>query len=104
MFTQTSAIAYTRKFLDACKTLPFKIDKAMLFGSVVNNSAVPYSDIDVALFSNSFSDNILQNLDLIGKIAIHFPDLDVHTFPTADLSKKGMLLNEIKTTGIEINP
>jgi predicted nucleotidyltransferase len=104
MFTQTSAIEYTRKFLDACKTLPFTIDKAMVFGSVVNNRAVAYSDIDVALFSNSFSDNILQNLDLIGKIAIRFPDLDVHTFPTSDLAKKGMLLDEIKTTGIEINP
>jgi len=102
MLTKQSAIKYTRDFLHACESLPIKIDKAILFGSVLTGKSNEYSDIDLALFSGSFTDNILQNLDQVALVNIRFPDLDIHTYPTKAFSGKGLLLDEIKKTGIEI--
>ena len=102
MLKREDAITYTRDFLQSCKSLSIKIDRAILFGSVLTGQSNDNSDIDLALFSTNFTDNILQNLDLIAAANIRFPDLDVHTYPTKDFSGKGMLLDEIKRTGMEI--
>ncbi len=96
------AIKYTRDFLRACKSLPIKIDKAILFGSVLTGKSNENSDIDLALFSGNFTDNILQNLDLVAMVNIRFPDLDIHTYPTKDYTGRGLLLDEIKKTGLEV--
>jgi predicted nucleotidyltransferase len=102
MFKKEDAIKYVQDFLKACKALPIKIDRAILFGSAITGKASEYSDIDLALFSGNFTDNILQNLDEIAMINIRFPDLDIHTYPTNAYAGKGMLLDEIKRTGLEI--
>ena len=102
MASQTNAINYSKRFLNACKKLPIKIDKAILFGSSARNNASAESDIDLALFSDSFGNNILKNIDLIGKVLIHFPDLDVHTYPTKAQKKKNIMTDAIALTGIEI--
>ncbi len=102
MFKRTDVIKYINDFLNACKTLPIKIDKAILFGSALSDKSDEYSDIDLALFSNNFSNNILENLDLIAMINIRFPELDIHTYPTSAFAGKGILLDEIKKTGLEI--
>jgi len=60
MFSQKDAISYSKAFLKACQKLPVKIDKAVLFGSTVNSKSTEYSDIDIALFSADFSDNIFK--------------------------------------------
>jgi predicted nucleotidyltransferase len=99
---KTTAIKYSKKFLEACKELPIKIDKAILFGSSARNKATDESDIDLALFSSSFGSNILKNIDLIGKVLIHFPELDVHTFSSKPGKQKSILLDEIKHTGITL--
>jgi predicted nucleotidyltransferase len=102
MFDKEYAIKYTGEFLTACKTLPIKIDEAILFGSAITGKLNEESDIDLALFSGNFTENILQNLDLIAMINIRFPDIDIHTYPTIALTRHGMLLDEIKRTGLEI--
>ncbi len=102
MFKKELAIKYTADFLNACKALPIKIDKAILFGSVLTGMANEDSDIDLALFSANFTDNTLQNLDLIAMANIRFPDLDIHTYPTIAFAGRGMLLDEIKRTRLEI--
>ena len=103
MFKREDAIKYTERFLKACKALPIKIDKAILFGSVLTGKTNENSDIDLALFSTNFTDNILKNIDLIAMVNIHFPDLDIHTYPTKSFFNSGFLLDEIKLTGIEID-
>jgi len=102
MFTKESAITYTRKFLKACEGLPIKINKAILFGSVLTGELNEDSDIGLALFSENFTDNIIKNIELIAKLNIVFPDLDVHTYPASSYAGKGFLLDEIKKTGLEI--
>ena len=102
MFSRKDAISYSKAFLNACKRLPLKINKAVLFGSTVTTGAKKYSDIDIALFSDSFGDNILKNLDLIGKVAIQFPDLDIHTFSNRSYTTDSVMIEEIKKTGIAL--
>lgn len=80
-----------------------QIDRAILFGSTVQGKANKDSDIDVALFSENFGDDILKNIDLIGKVNIRYPEIDVHTFNTkAQKKEKGILMEQILKTGIEI--
>ena len=102
MFTKQTAIKQAKEFLSECQRLPFTIDKAIIFGSVIQGKATEYSDIDLALFSEMFSDNILKNLDLVGSVNIHYPDIDVHAYPSTYYNEKGLLIEEIRKTGIEI--
>lgn len=103
MLTKQTAIATAKKFLKECRTLPIQIDRAILFGSTVQGKAHKDSDIDLALFSENFSDNILKNIDLIGKVNIRYPEIDVHTFNTSAQKKQnGILIEQILKTGIEI--
>lgn len=102
MLTKRTAIKKVKQFLRECQRLPFIIDRAILFGSVMQGKATEYSDIDLALFSKKFSDNILKNLDLLGSVNICFPYIDVHTYPSAQYKQKGLLMEQIKKTGMEI--
>lgn len=102
MFTKNAAIRQVRQFLAECSRLPVKIDRAILFGSVVNGKTNKYSDIDVALFSEDFTDNILLNIDMIGRVNIRYPNIDVHTYPSRSYNGHGLLIDEIKHTGVEI--
>jgi predicted nucleotidyltransferase len=102
MLTKEIAIDQVKQFLIECKKLPVKIDRVILFGSLIKGKADENSDIDVALFSSDFTDNILQNLDLIGPVNIHFPNIDAHTFSSKSFRQKGILLDEIRRTGMEI--
>jgi predicted nucleotidyltransferase len=103
MYTRKSAIKYSRQFLKECESLSIKIDRAIIFGSALSGKLHEYSDIDIALFSNNFTENILDNLDLIGMINIRFPDLDVHTYPSVYYESSGLLLDEIKKHGLDIS-
>jgi len=102
MLKREDAINYISAFLKACQSLPITIDRAILFGSVLTGKSNEYSDIDLALFSADFTDNILQNPDRIAMVNIRFPDLDIHTYPAKDYTSSGILLDEIKRSGLEI--
>ena len=103
MLKKDDAIKYARDFLSACQALPIPIDKAILFGSAINGNANEDSDIDLALFSSSFSDDLLYNIDLIALANIRFPNLDVHTYPTTAYAGNGLLLDEMKKTGLDLS-
>lgn len=55
----------------------------------MNGKNVGDSDIDLALFSSRFEDNILKNIDLIGKVNIRYPEIDVHTFSSGKGKTQG---------------
>ena len=103
MLTKTSAIERAKQFLSECQKLPINIERAVLFGSASKDTMTEYSDIDIALFSKNFTDNILDNLDLIGLVNIRFPEIDAHTYNSKDYeSDQGILMDEIIKTGVEI--
>jgi predicted nucleotidyltransferase len=102
MLSKKDAIIYSKAFLKECDDLHVKISRAILFGSSAIDKSNDESDIDIALFSDNFSDNILKNLDIIGKAAIKFPELDLHTFPSKSYKGNSPLMEEIKKTGIAL--
>ena len=102
MLTKRIAISRAKKFVNECAALPLKIDRAILFGSSANGMAGKNSDIDIALFSDNFSDNILSNLDIIGSVNIRYPEIDVHTYPSKYLKGNKSYLLNIQFSGIEI--
>ncbi|HTB06647.1 MAG TPA: nucleotidyltransferase domain-containing protein [Bacteroidia bacterium] len=102
MLSRKDAITYSKAFLKECNRLPVKINRAVLFGSTATLKMNKDSDIDIAIFSDSFSDNILKNIDLIGKVAIRFPELDVHTFSNKSYKYNSAIIEEIKKTGISL--
>lgn len=102
MLTREIAITESQKFLQLCKNLPLKINRFILFGSTVNNTINSDSDIDIALVSENFTENNLNNMDLISKVAIKFPYIDIHTFSLKEFDRGGLLIDEVKKSGIEL--
>lgn len=103
MLTKRVAISRVKKFLTECSELPLDIERAILFGSTAKGTANENSDIDLALFSKNFGENIFKNLDLIGKVNIRYPEIDVHTFPAQSKKRNGILLDQILKTGVEVS-
>lgn len=97
-----SSINTIREFVTECNKINLLISKAILFGSVASGTATPYSDIDVALFSDQFTNNILENLDLIGAVNIRYPEIEVHPYPTSQYSQDSFMMDEIRQKGINI--
>jgi len=102
MLTREIAISEGYKFLQLCEMLPIKINRFILFGSVINNSINRNSDIDIALISENFTENNLSNMDLISSVAIKFPDFDIHTFSKKEYDNGGLLIDEVKRSGLEL--
>jgi len=102
MFIREIAIKQATDFILDCFKNGISIEKAILFGSVAKNEQREYSDIDIALISNQFTNNFILNNKLTSKINIRFPLIEVHHF-NSDYYKKGdPFINEINSTGFEV--
>ena len=102
MLTREIAIKQATDFILDCLKYGISIEKAILFGSVAKNEQREYSDIDIALISNQFTNNFILNNKLTSKINIRFPLIEVHHF-NSDYYKKGdPFINEINSTGFEV--
>jgi predicted nucleotidyltransferase len=103
MLTRETAINQAKKFIDDCLQYGINIEKAILFGSVAKNKQSDYSDIDIALISKQFTKNFIYNNRLTSKINIKYPLIEVHHFNTDYFAQGDPFVNEITTTGFEIN-
>ncbi|HAQ19758.1 MAG TPA: hypothetical protein DCR40_11075 [Prolixibacteraceae bacterium] len=102
MLTREIAIKQATDFILDCFKYGISIEKAILFGSVAKNEQREYSDIDIALISDQFTNNFILNNKLTSKINIRFPLIEVHHF-NSDYYKKGdPFINEINATGFEV--
>jgi len=78
------------------------VNEAWLFGSSVKGTATKYSDIDIALISDLFTLNFLQNNKYTALLNYKYPDIEIHHFNTNIFQKDDPFINEIKRTGIKI--
>ena len=102
MFIREIAITQATDFILDCFKNGISIEKAILFGSVAKNEQREYSDINIALISNQFTNNFILNNKLTSKINIRFSLIEVHHF-NSDYYKKGdSFINEINSTGFEV--
>lgn len=102
MFTKENAIIEAKKFVSLCIKNRIEIKKAILFGSYAQNCYTDISDIDLALVSDSFTNNSIINNKITSKINIQFPDIEVHHFNTNYYNSGDSFTNEINAKGIDI--
>ncbi len=102
MLTRETAIDQAINFIFDCFKYGINVEKAILFGSIAKNEHKETSDIDIALISKQFSKNFVYNNRLTSKINIKYPLIEVHHFNTDYFNDGDPFINEIASTGYEI--
>ena len=102
MVTKEIAIKEIKDFAIQCKLNGLTFSKIFFFGSTLHSKANEYSDIDVLLFSDQFTNNIFENTKLYAKPLWNFYNLDVKAYPTAMYDFGNLLIDEVKKNGLEI--
>jgi predicted nucleotidyltransferase len=102
MVNRETAINTAKSFVDDCQKSGLSFYKVLLFGSFAKNNIHEWSDIDLLLVSDQFSDNIFENLKLFSKVNIKYPIIETHPYPTYYFLQGDDFLNEIKIESIEI--
>lgn len=92
------------RFIAELESNNFKIKKAFLFGSFANNNQDEWSDIDLALISDSFTGNRFEDKMKIHKFkAIVGWDISPMPFREEDFYNSYFARDEIIAKGIEID-
>jgi predicted nucleotidyltransferase len=102
MVTREIAINTAKSFVSDCKSTGLTFHKVLLFGSVAKNEVHEWSDIDLLLISDQFSENIFENLKLYSKINIKYPIIETHPYPTKYYKEGEDFIKEISKGSIEI--
>lgn len=82
-----------------------KIDKAYLYGSYAKGNYNEHSDLDIAIFSDSFKgQSFVDAVTFLMSLARKYRDICIEpiAFTTADLQDDNPFVKEICTTGKEI--
>ncbi len=105
MLTQQSAIDIVKQFAIQLKDSGIQLDRVILYGSYSKNMQHEWSDIDVALVSNSFAGIGFYDIDTYGKTLIkkQFQDISPRTYKTIDFTPENdPFVGEILKTGIDV--
>ena len=82
-----------------------KIDKAFLFGSYAKGNYSEYSDLDIAIFSDSFKgQSFVDAVSFLFSLARKYKDVCIEpvAFTVSDLKEDNPFVKEIIATGKEI--
>jgi predicted nucleotidyltransferase len=103
MVTREIAINTAKSFVRDCELSGLTFYKALIFGSVAKGSMHEWSDIDLLLVSDQFSENIFDNLKLYSKINIKYPLIETHPYPTSYYKNGDSFIEQIKKESIELD-
>ena len=91
------------KYLEVLSLNNIKLKSAFLFGSYSKGNANEFSDIDVAIVSDSFEGIRIKDRERIRKITLSVStDLEVIPFSSENFSTDDPLAREIIETGIPL--
>lgn len=91
------------KYLQALTRHNIPIKEAILFGSCARGNYQEWSDIDIALVSEIFLGNRMDDKDKIRKITLSVSsEIEVIPFSPKDFNMQNPLAKEILTTGIKL--
>lgn len=89
-------------FLNEVKKI-YAIDKAYIFGSYAKGMATNWSDIDLAIISRDFSDEIFDDRLYLMKIANRFDDrIEPTLYSPSNFSLNDPLVAEICKNGVQV--
>ena len=90
-------------YVDVLKKGDIHIDAAFLFGSYSRGTSNEWSDIDVALVSDSFTGDRIRDRDSVRTSTRQVSSLiEVIPFPKKDFNEDNPFAREIMRTGIRI--
>ncbi len=99
-----SAIKLIRRYIKELKKNNIPIQKAFIFGSYAKGSPNEESDIDIALVSTAFTGDRFEDRRKIVPFRRKIDSrIEPMPFRPEDFQKGGVLIDEIKKTGKEIN-
>jgi len=102
MFTQKSAIEFSKNFLDDLKKMGYSPTQAYLFGSYANGIPNEYSDIDIAVWDEKFTGCLSVDWEAIKYLLIRYTYLEPHTYSNLDSEDNNPFIGIIKQKGIRI--
>jgi predicted nucleotidyltransferase len=102
MLTKETAINIVKSFLSECNSNGLFFNKVYIFGSIAKGDIHEWSDIDLLLVSDKFSDNVFENLKLYSAINIKYPVIETHPYPLNYYYEGDSFIDEIMAGSIEI--
>jgi len=91
-----------RLFLDAVRQ-ERRIEAAYLYGSQIKGTASEWSDIDLALVSPDFSEDVFRERVALMRIAARVDDrIEPHPFSPQRFEGSDPLVSEIRRTGLRV--
>lgn len=102
MVNRKTAINIAHSFVEECRLNGLNFYKVFLFGSFARNDIHEYSDIDLLIISDQFTDNIFYNIKLLAKANIKFPIIEVHPYPTSHYLEGNDFIQEIEKESLVI--
>ncbi len=91
------------KYLQALRHNNIPIKKAILFGSYASGNFHEWSDIDIALVSDIFEGDRIDDKDKIRKITLSVSSkIEVIPFLSTDFNLQNPFVKEILETGIKL--
>ena len=103
MVTRETAINTAKSFVRDCELNGLSFYKVFIFGSVAKGNMHEWSDIDLLLISDQFSENIFDNLKLYSKINIKYPLIETHPYPTSYYKNGDSFIEQITKESIELD-
>jgi len=103
MVTRETAINTAKSFVRDCELSGLTFYKALIFASVAKGNMHEWSDIDLLLISDQFSENIFDNLKLYSKINIKYPLIETHPYPTSYFKNGDSFIEQITKESIELD-
>ena len=91
------------RYLDLLNKNGIKVVKAILFGSCARGYQSEWSDIDIAIVSDSFSGSRFENRKKIRALTLKVnSSLEVQPYSPDDFSEEDPFVKEIIDTGVQI--
>ncbi len=100
MFTRHAILKAVQEFANSAKENEVSIDRILLFGSYAKGCPHEYSDIDLAVFSQQFSDNHFENNKTI-QFVKRLPQMQLHLYPVRKYYENDFV-QEIKKHAIDL--
>lgn len=100
---QDSITLSVRRFLAAVRQNK-RVEKAYLYGSHTSGQATRWSDIDLAVISSDFSNDLFDERVELLRLAADIDDrIEPHPFTPESFNSSDPLANEIRKSGVEVS-
>jgi uncharacterized protein len=103
MVTRETAINTVKSFIRDCKSNGLTFYKVFIFGSVAKGNMHEWSDIDLLLISDQFSENVFDNIKMYSKINAKYPIIETHPYPTNYYKNGDSFIEQVTKESIELD-